>query len=219
MLLTLNTLKLNYLSNKTVIFLNFCLLVSLYLYPNLNYADVWIINKDGTTVFHQKTDYLRRNGYLKHKTPPISILRKKYDAMIKLESVKYSIDPLLVHAVIQNESRYQAKIISHKGAVGLMQLIPSTAKRFNVKDSTDPEENIRGGVQYLAYLFTLFEQPKHVLAAYNAGENRVAPCIDKSILQDCERLPAKIPNIKETKNYVTSVLADYHQLLDTHKRI
>lgn len=100
--------------------------------------------------------------------------RSKYDTIIEHYAEKYRVDPTLVRAVIQVESDFNAACVSHKGARGLMQLMPETAKRFGVKQIHDPEENIHGGIKYLAYLTELFRDDlPRALAAYNAGENAV----------------------------------------------
>jgi soluble lytic murein transglycosylase-like protein len=90
-------------------------------------------------------------------------------------SARYDVDPLLVHSVIQVESDYNPAAISPKGAQGMMQLMPGTARRFEVQDSLNPWQNIEGGVRYLKYLLTLFgdRDPQLALAAYNAGEQAV----------------------------------------------
>lgn len=100
--------------------------------------------------------------------------RSVYDEFIHRYANTYGVDPILVKAVIQVESGYNPWAVSHRGARGLMQLTPDTAKRFRVNEIHDPEENIRGGVQYLAALMRLFEGDlKRALAGYNAGENAV----------------------------------------------
>src|SRR5689334_6518920 len=100
--------------------------------------------------------------------------RSKFDPIIERYAEKYGIDPTLVRAVIQVESDFNMHCVSHKGARGLMQLMPETAKRFGVKRMHDPEENIHGGIQYLAYLTRMFRDDlPRALAAYNAGENAV----------------------------------------------
>jgi soluble lytic murein transglycosylase-like protein len=87
---------------------------------------------------------------------------------------KYDVDPLLVHSVIQVESGYNPNAVSPKGAQGLMQLIPSTARRFGVHNVYDVRENVEGGVRYLKYLNSLFPNDLRLtLAAYNAGEASV----------------------------------------------
>jgi soluble lytic murein transglycosylase-like protein len=104
----------------------------------------------------------------------------------------HHVDPLLVHSVIQVESNYNRFALSPKGAEGLMQLIPSTARRFGVTDSFDPKQNIEAGVKYLKYLQTLFKDDRLALAAYNAGEGAVGKYKD-------------VPPYKETAGYVVKV--------------
>jgi len=87
---------------------------------------------------------------------------------------EHSVDTWLVRAVIQVESAFYEKAHSRKGAMGLMQLIPATAKRFDVVDPFDPLQNITGGVKYLRWLIDFFDHDyKKAIAAYNAGENAV----------------------------------------------
>ena len=85
------------------------------------------------------------------------------------------LSPRLVHSVIQAESNYDPNAVSPKGALGLMQLIPSTARRFGVSNVFDPAENIQGGARYLKYLLDVYKGDEALaLAAYNAGEGAVA---------------------------------------------
>jgi soluble lytic murein transglycosylase-like protein len=88
-------------------------------------------------------------------------------------SAQHGVDPLLVHAVIHCESAYNRLAVSPKGAEGLMQLIPETARRYGVKNSFDSRQNIEGGVRYLSELQGRYEDLRYVLAAYNAGEGAV----------------------------------------------
>ena len=88
-------------------------------------------------------------------------------------SAQYKVDPLLVHAVIHCESAYNRLAVSPKGAEGLMQLIPDTARRMGVRNSFDSRQNIEGGVRYLRELQDRYEDLRFVLAAYNAGEGAV----------------------------------------------
>lgn len=96
------------------------------------------------------------------------------DEMVNEVARQYGVDPLLVHSVIYVESSYNRFALSPKGAQGLMQLIPSTARRFGVSNSYDSRQNIEGGVKYLRFLLDRFSDLRHVFAAYNAGEEAVA---------------------------------------------
>jgi len=110
---------------------------------------------------------------------------------------RYGQDPSLIQSIINTESNFNPNAVSPKGAMGLMQLMPGTARRFKVKDPFHPKQNIEGGVAYLDYLMKLFNNDIELaLAAYNVGENKV---IDYS----------GIPPYKETKDYVRKVLGSY----------
>jgi hypothetical protein len=118
-----------------------------------------------------------------------------YGTEILKATVGTDVSPALVLAVIGIESAGQSDAVSHAGAVGLMQLIPATADRFGVSDSTDPVQNIKGGVAYLDWLLEEFDNdPLMVLAAYNAGEGAV-------------RANQGVPPYAETRDYVPKVLA------------
>lgn len=120
---------------------------------------------------------------------------RPYAVIIHEKSRKYGVFPELVHAVIQAESSYNPKAVSPAGAIGLMQLMPGTARRFGVRDSTNPRQNIDGGVRYLRYLLDYFDNNLRLaVAGYNAGENAVT------------RYGRKIPPYKETRQYVTRVM-------------
>ena len=140
-----------------------------------------------------------RNDHYKNQTFTGSN-KKKFAELIEQTAYKHQVDAKLVHAVIQTESAYNADAQSPKGAVGLMQLMPDTAKRFGVLDRNDPDQNVDGGIRYLKHLIALFN-PKIdlALAAYNAGENAVM------------RNNNTIPPYPETQNYVKQVLALYRQ--------
>lgn len=108
------------------------------------------------------------------------------------------LDYNLVAALVEAESSFQTNIISKKGAVGLMQLLPATGKRFGCKDPWDMQDNIRGGTNFLAYLQDLFDgDVPLMLAAYNAGEDAV------------RKYSNKIPPYAETVRYVFDILSDY----------
>jgi soluble lytic murein transglycosylase-like protein len=123
---------------------------------------------------------------------------KKYQTLIQEVASNTGLEPALLHAIIQVESAYNPKAVSPKGAVGLMQLMPATAKRLGVKDRTDAASNVDGGARYLRYLLELFNNNMELaLAAYNAGENAVI------------RYGNKIPPYRETRNYVSKVMKLY----------
>lgn len=118
-----------------------------------------------------------------------------HGAEILKATVGTDVSPALVLAVIGIESAGRTNAVSSAGAVGLMQLIPATAIRFGVADSTDPVQNIKGGVAYLDWLMKEFNRdPLMVLAAYNAGENAV-------------KSNGGVPPYAETRAYVPKVLA------------
>jgi soluble lytic murein transglycosylase-like protein len=123
--------------------------------------------------------------------------RKKYHAHIVAAARAFELEPALIHAVISAESGYNPLARSPKGAKGLMQLMPDTARRYGVDNPLDPEQNIHGGAAYLRDLLTLFGNDlKLALAAYNAGEGTVMEY-------------GSIPPYRETKQYVPKVLSYY----------
>jgi soluble lytic murein transglycosylase-like protein len=104
----------------------------------------------------------------------VALRLDEYEAEISNAAVAYGVDAALVRAIIHAESAYRSNARSHKGAQGLMQLIPATAERFGVTDVYDPAQNIGGGVQYLAFLLKRFDGDTRLAAAgYNAGEGAV----------------------------------------------
>ena len=125
--------------------------------------------------------------------------KKRFAELIEQAANRHQVDARLVHAVIQTESAYNSSAQSPKGAVGLMQLMPDTARRFGVTDRNDPDQNVDGGTRYLKHLINLFNPNIDLaVAAYNAGENAVI------------RYNNSIPPYPETQNYVKQVLALYN---------
>jgi soluble lytic murein transglycosylase-like protein len=121
-----------------------------------------------------------------------------YDTIVDEVSRTYGLESALLHAVISVESRYNPKAVSRKGAVGLMQLMPQTAKRYGVADAFDPRQNLDGGAQYLKDLLRMFNNNLSLaLAAYNAGEQAVM------------KHGNRIPPYGETQRYVPLVLDFY----------
>jgi soluble lytic murein transglycosylase-like protein len=126
--------------------------------------------------------------------------KKRFAELIEQAANRYQVDAKLVHAVIQTESAYNSSAQSPAGAVGLMQLMPDTARRFGVSDRNDPDQNVDGGTRYLKHLINMFNPNLDLaVAAYNAGENAVI------------RYNNSIPPYPETQNYVKQVLALYNQ--------
>jgi soluble lytic murein transglycosylase-like protein len=126
--------------------------------------------------------------------------RQQFAPLIEAAADKYSLDPALLHAVIRAESSYNPGAVSHKGAAGLMQLMPGTADRFGVRDRFDPVENIEGGARYLRELMGMFQSDVRLaVAAYNSGENTV------------KKFGYQIPPIPETQDYVVRVLNYYRR--------
>jgi len=182
--------------------------------PNLNMRTVRIyrfIDKDGTVHLAdapKNSKYKLIYSGLESIIPSAGGRYSAYEVMSKRYKKYYSVvnnvadltgvEAALIHAVIQTESAYNPKAISPKGAVGMMQLMPGTAKRFGVSDRTNASENIYGGALYLNFLLDLFNNDLRLaLAGYNAGENAV------------KRYGNKIPPYKETRNYVKKVMALY----------
>jgi soluble lytic murein transglycosylase-like protein len=127
---------------------------------------------EGATV----TTYAVRAGASFHTATKPSTGRRvtQYDDLISQSASRHGISADLVRAVIQAESGFNPRAVSPKGAMGLMQLMPATARELGVEDPFDPADNIRGGVAYLARLLNRFMQNvEHALAAYNAGPHRV----------------------------------------------
>lgn len=124
--------------------------------------------------------------------------RREFAAFIEAAASACAIKPELVHAVVTVESGYQAAAVSPKGAVGLMQLMPETARQYGVANRRDPQQNLRGGTRYLCDLLAQFNNDLSLaLAAYNAGPNAV-------------NRYRGIPPYEETRNYVDLVL-DYYR--------
>ncbi|MBR6552798.1 MAG: lytic transglycosylase domain-containing protein [Clostridia bacterium] len=125
----------------------------------------------------------------------------KYDEHINNYAMMYGIDPLLVKAVIKQESGFNPNAESSAGAVGLMQLMPATARSLGVKNAKDPKQNIAGGTKYLASLLKQFDgNIPLALSAYNAGAGTV------------KKYGNKIPPYKETQNYVKNIMATYNSI-------
>ncbi len=118
----------------------------------------------------------------------------RIDRLIKMNAARFGVDPYLVFCVIEQESRFKQYARSPKGAQGLMQLMPATARRLGVRRPYDPAENIMGGTRYLKELMTMFNgRVDLVLASYNAGEGAVM------------KYGRNVPPYRETRDYVKKI--------------
>jgi len=130
------------------------------------------------------------------------VARGNYDTLITAMALKHGVDPQLARAVVWAESNFNPNVVSHKGAVGLMQLMPATAASLGVTDSFDPVQNIDGGVRYLASRLKMYDgDVLRSLAAYNCGQTRLAN-LGITDLTDPAQF-ALLP--RETQNYITRI--------------
>lgn len=155
------------------------------------------VNAEGRKVIYNEAPAQRARRYSDRL---VEIPDSSIQISIDRHSADQSVDPKLVRAVIQVESGYNHRARSHKGAMGLMQLMPATASQMRVSDPYDPDENVRGGTRYLRHLIDRFPGRLDLaVAAYNAGPGAV------------ERYNG-IPPYRETRDYVKRVLALYQGL-------
>jgi soluble lytic murein transglycosylase-like protein len=123
--------------------------------------------------------------------------RQKIEQMIRETSARYNVDPALIRAVIETESNWNSKAVSRRGALGLMQLVPGTARQLGVNNAFDPKQNLDGGVRYLHTLLERYNGDlDRALAAYNAGPGAV----DRA---------RGVPWYRETREYVRKVTDSY----------
>lgn len=179
-------------------------LISLMLSLNA-YADMYQTTTEDGTVLYTNIPASTSQVIMKEKKSERKVsskpVKKKnsgdYHGIAEEKAKKHNIDPKLVKAVINAESKWNPKAVSSKGALGIMQLMPKTASDMGVGNPFSPEENIEGGVKYLKYLLDKFNgNLTFALAAYNAGPTKV------------ERVMG-VPSIPETVNYVRRVMNDY----------
>ena len=172
-------------------------------------AELYLYEKNGSyhvTDIFQGSDYIKR--YKGKKQKPKSeklysndskrnLFNNKFLKEINQASSKHAVNPNLITAVIDAESSFRPHVVSSKGAMGLMQIMPETAKRFNLVDPFDPYQNIDCGVRYLKYLLSRFRgNMRFALAAYNAGETQVTKY-------------GAVPPFRETTAYVRKVLNSF----------
>ena len=183
------------------------------------HADIYrYVDAEGTVHFTNVPQDSRFKVYLKEKRTPDPVTdtlsseihhygdkeRARYAKPIQDAAKATRLEPALIHAVISAESGYNPFARSRKGAAGLMQLMPETAKRYGVKNRLDPAQNINGGARYLRDLIRMFNNDVQLaVAAYNAGENAVV------------RAGNRIPPYQETMTYVPRVMTYYKKYRTT----
>jgi hypothetical protein len=137
------------------------------------------------------------SSFTGHSRPAMDMGRDGVEKLVREAADRHRMDPALVRAVIETESNWNPKAYSHKGAGGLMQLIPTTAQRYGAYDVFNPQQNIDAGVKHLKWLLERYNGNLDLaLAAYNAGEGAV----DRA---------HGIPAFRETRNYVQKVQNAY----------
>lgn len=170
-------------------------------------ADIYMYRDDnGVLHLGNRSEAKVRGTLFMRESPRFSDPNHKNAERMKklVESVarQHAVDPALAMAIAHAESSFRPDAVSPKGAVGIMQLMPDTARQLNVKDIYRPEDNIDGGIRHLKKLLGMFpEDIRLAVAAYNAGENRVMES-------------GRIPNITETREYVDRVIRFYNQYRD-----
>lgn len=156
-----------------------CLLCVTLHIPKAANATVIEFNSDGSVTTFEASDYLANIRHLQKKPKVFNLtnVRKPKDdfgRFIEAAAMRHDIDSRIIHAVIETESFYQPDAVSPKGAQGLMQLMPATAKQYGVTELFDPEKNINVGTEHLKYLLDKYEGDLPLaIAAYNAGEGAV----------------------------------------------
>src|ERR1700720_2639334 len=202
-------------ANFAIVVVVFCVVVfgaSFLFAPGAQAQITRLANDDGRTLFVNaeppillKIAARRRSSiflpsepsFTGKNRPAMNLDRDGAEKLVREAAERHSVDPALVRAVIETESNWNPSAVSRKGAVGLMQLIPTTAQRFGVNDLYSPQQNVDAGVKYLKTLLERYNGNLDLaLAAYNAGEGAV----DRA---------HGIPAFRETRNYVHKVQDAY----------
>lgn len=175
------------------------------LWAGVSSADIYRYVDDNGVMYYTDAPLNKKAEKIVRSDPAVGLqdsrsapINGDFHSIVMDKAFKYELDPSLVHAVIKTESNGNPRAVSRKGAMGLMQLMPTTASDLDVRNPFDPEENIDGGTRYLRYLIEKFRGDLTLaLAAYNAGPKAV------------EKAGA-VPQITETKQYVKKVLSLYN---------
>ncbi len=186
-----------------------CLLVFFSIPSPATAAIYGYTDEDGVYHFTNMIPVGKKFHVVVHEDRKSSTLKpfnnSSFDKLILQHSRNHGVDPSLIKAVMKAESNFNPHAVSHKGAQGLMQLMPDTARLMRVGDPFDPDENIKGGTRYLKLLDeTFLGNLDLVLAAYNAGPQRV---IDHRM---------NVPPIEETRNFIRRVKYYYQRLKNPH---
>jgi len=208
--------KTKFAYHRCAVFFMLVFIIFISFTPSAKAADLYsFVDEEGATYYTNIPGEGRVKVLLPMKEPktkPASASsvngnsRETYEPVITAASHRFSVDPDLIRAVIKAESNFNHRAVSPKGAMGLMQLMPKTAKEMAVANPFDPGENVHAGARYLGNLLQLLEGNLPLtLAAYNAGPERV---IGRN----------EIPAIVETQNYVRRVMATYQNLKNTDLR-
>lgn len=187
---------------KKYIYILIYLIVFFILFSNITvYADIFkYVDENGVMHFTNAPTSSRYKVFIQDKSFGSFFTTNKYDHYISLAAEAHGVAFPLLKAIIKAESNFNPRAVSRKGAQGLMQLMPDTAKSLNVYDPFDPWENIMGGTKYFKMLLNRFDGKLQLaLAGYNAGPNRVEQ-------------HKGIPPFQETQNYVKKVLEYYYRL-------
>ncbi len=208
-------------SEGRLFYRNFIFFCSLFLlitssFSSLSAQTFYTKSKNG--VLHFTNVPPQEKGYRRFKIPWKTSLRgytgrslgsfnysDRFDDHIYTTARIYGVDPMIIKAIIKVESNFNPKAVSSKGAMGVMQLMPQTARRVGVRNAYDPAQNIIGGVKYFKILTKMFNGDLRLaLAGYNGGEEAVI------------RYGYQIPPYRETMNYVDKVLAHYNHLKNNY---
>lgn len=172
-------------------------IVLLLALPDVEAAMYSFVDQDGKLHFTNVPADSRYREVPGYEDQGSTVVYGRYGQFIKDAAVRYGLDPELITAVIKVESSFNPYAVSKKGAMGLMQLMPETAKEMQVGAPFEAKENIMGGSRYLRKMLNLFKGDLRLgLAAYNAGPNRI---LKNGI----------IPKIPETEQYVKKVMREY----------
>ncbi|MCW8962965.1 MAG: lytic transglycosylase domain-containing protein [Gammaproteobacteria bacterium] len=199
-----------YLFLKTGLFLLLSLVISggawateIYVFKDKD-GQIHLTDKPKHDGFRRVTDReWKHKPYTSLDTASFPQNKKRFKPLIGKAARRYRVNEALLNAVVTAESAYDPKAVSKAGAVGLMQLMPGTAKRYGTTDRYDPQANVFAGTRYLRDLLKQFQNTQLALAAYNAGENNVI------------KYGYKIPPFKETQKYVRKVMHYYEEYQST----